>query len=476
MKKIIKPKRASQLPTRVGRRPTEIAKIGQSLEKPKSFKFADRVRLFVLGLPHTKTIDPSKDSTFTACAYTTKVWHLCKMMSALPGYEVIHLGNHGSDPICTEHVDVGSPQLWDKLYGRRKPTEFFDIREDGEFALFMQIFAASIRMEILKRTQADPTKSIICVTWGGAQIQGVAGLPHYVVESGIGYPNCCTRDYRIYESYAWKHFIEGKENAPEGDRWYHWVIPNAFDPEMFGPVVPAGKKQDYFLCLCRLIESKGVKIACDVAQHLGLPIKIVGQGDPAPFLGKGVTYQGPAGLEERRELLRHARGLFSVSRYLEPFGGVAVEAMMSGCPVITTDWGAYAETVQHGHTGFRCHTMEELMFAARHIDQISPEVCRQWAVQNYSFARVSKMYDNYFKTILNLNHPEGWQIPECGRENLDWLKTDYSMFQSGSMGGGGVQLHASLESQSGGAGSPNYIPIKERDAEELSEQAPLKTP
>lgn len=402
--------------------------------KPKIFKFADKIRLFVLGLPHTKTLDPAKSSEFAACAYTTKVWNLCKMMHEFgqkPGntkYEVIHLGNEGSAPICSEHVDAGSSPLWQKLYGSRKPTDFFNIREDGPFAQFMEIFSAKIRLAILERTEQNPDKSIICLTWGGAQFAGVRGLPHYIVESGIGYPNCCTNEYRAYESYAWKHFHEGNEKAFDGDRWYHWVIPNAFNPDMFGPVVPTEKKQNYFLCLCRLLDSKGVKIACDVAAYVGVPIKIVGQGDPTPFLGKGVTYQGPVGLEERRELLRHAKGLFSATRYLEPFGGVAVEAMMSGCPVISTDWGAYTETVQHGHTGFRCHTMEEFVYAARHINEIRPEACRQWAVQNYGLDRVARMYDNYFKTIMNLNVPEGWRIPEEGRTSLDWLKPDYSMF------------------------------------------------
>jgi glycosyltransferase involved in cell wall biosynthesis len=157
----------------------------------------------------------------------------------------------------------------------------------------------------------------------------------------------------------------------------------------------------------------------------------VGQGDPKPYLSSGVEYHGPVGVKERRELLRNARGLFSATVYLEPFGGVAVEAMMSGCPVITTDWGAYAETVAHGYTGFRCHTMAEFVKAARNIGSIDPQICRKWAVANYSLDRVGSMYENYFKSVLELNvvGKEGWTAPELEWTSLDYLKQDCSMLK-----------------------------------------------
>ena len=383
-----------------------------------------------MGLPHTMTLNPSRDDAFTTCAYTSKVWYLCRMLHER-GHEVIHLGTEGSEPICTEHVSVGPKAMWEELYGTRKRTEFYEIREDGPHARYMAVFESKCRAAILERCKKD-WDAIICITWGGPQARAVAGMQQYIVESGIGYPNLFFKQFRVYESYAWMHFHMGRENAAEGDRWYHTVIPNAFDPTLFGPVMPSEKKDNYFLCLCRLIESKGVGIACDVAKHLGVPIKIVGQGDPKPFLrNSGVTYHGPVSVKERRKLLRRARALFSSTRYLEPFGGVAVEAMMSGCPVITTDWGAYCETVQHGYTGFRCHTMAEFVEAAKKIDNISPETCRRWAIANYGLDRVASMYENYFRAVLELNAAgkEGWTAPELDWTNLDYQKQDCSMLR-----------------------------------------------
>jgi hypothetical protein len=110
--------------------------------------------------------------------------------------------------------------------------------------------------------------------------------------------------------------------------------------------------------------------------------------------------------------------------YLEPFGGVNVEAQLCGTPVITSDWGAFPETVLHGVTGYRCRVFEEFCWAVNHIHEIKPADCRAWAEHNYSMDRIGRMYEEYFQRLYRL-FDMGWYEPNGERCELDWLRWYY---------------------------------------------------
>jgi glycosyltransferase involved in cell wall biosynthesis len=75
--------------------------------------------------------------------------------------------------------------------------------------------------------------------------------------------------------------------------------------------------------------------------------------------------------------------------------------------VITTDWGAFTETVIDGVTGFRCRTFGEFKRAAEKAQDLNPHVIREHAIQRYSLSVIGKKYEEYFERLLTL-WDKGW--------------------------------------------------------------------
>jgi glycosyltransferase involved in cell wall biosynthesis len=223
------------------------------------------------------------------------------------------------------------------------------------------------------------------------------------VEFGVGYGGTFSK-YRVFESYAWMHTCYGaatmgKPHDADGS-WWDTVIPGYLDPAMF-PF--RDKKDDYFMFIGRLIDRKGFRIASDVTFDLDTRLVVCGEGTPPV----GCDYRGVVGPEERGRLLAGAKAVFVPTIYVEPFGNVNIEAQACGTPVITTDWGAFTETVIDGVTGFRCRTFGEFKRAAMNAQDLNPHVIREHAVQNYSLPVIGRKYENYFQRLLTL-WDKGW--------------------------------------------------------------------
>jgi glycosyltransferase involved in cell wall biosynthesis len=179
----------------------------------------------------------------------------------------------------------------------------------------------------------------------------------------------------------------------------------------------------------RVIGDKGVSIAIDMTKRMGVKLLVVGQGD-MKFVTNGVhdhvTHIHAVGPKERCEIMRNAKALIAPTYYAEPFGMVVVEAMMCGTPVLTSDWGAFAETNLHGITGYRCRNVEQFVWAGRNIHNIRRQACRDWAVNNYSLERVAPMYQEYFEGLEKVfNGAGGFFCENDTRKDLNWLTRKY---------------------------------------------------
>ncbi len=237
--------------------------------------------------------------------------------------------------------------------------------------------------------------------------------------------------YKVFESYAILHAYLGLEHVARtsNSMWYDVVIPNYFD---LGDFEFSADKDDYFLFLGRVYSGKGIHVTVQIVEEIGGRLVVAGPGEVEQYMARTgrpvtdyVTHDGLADTDTRKRLMSRAKAMLLPSTFLEPFWGVQVEAMLSGTPIVTNDYGAFAEINLHGVTGFRCRTFEQFVWAARNIGRISPQSCRDWAAANYSIERVGDMYEDYFATVMNVFTGKGWYELNDGRQNLDWLRRYY---------------------------------------------------
>jgi glycosyltransferase involved in cell wall biosynthesis len=363
------------------------------------------MRFHVLGVPHTVT---TKD--YSSCAFTQKVLNLCAML-VQEGHEVFHYGHVDSKVSADEQIAVTSDSDLKKSYpGHKWKKSGFPTFAQTD-PVYLAFYANTIQALSERKRPGD---FLLCTFGDWHRPVALAHPDMIAVESGIGYPNGTFARFKIYESYAILHAYMTNQAAIQSSEshWYDAVIPNAFDAKDFKF---NNDPSNYILFLGRLGSHKGLHIATDLAERTQTRLVVAGMGEVAET--KYVKPVGLVGPKERAKLLSRARATICASTFLEPFCGVQIESMLSGTPVISSDFGAFAEYNLHGRTGYRCRTFEQFEFAVRNIDNIDRAECRQWA-QSFTLDVIGPRYTDYFQSVKDIFGGKGWYEERRSRSTL----------------------------------------------------------
>lgn len=345
------------------------------------------MRLHLVALPHTRV-----ESAFCGCAYTAKVLKFCKMMGG--HHEIFLYAPEGLPVEGATLIPCLTNAERTKTFGADDPARLPAWPTDAQTALFNAHVVAALQ------EHAHP-RDLVLLSGGRTHLPIQQALPKFLyIEPGVGYEGIFT-NFCAFESYAWMHYVYGMNKIGDG-RWYDCVIPNYFDLADFPRLNTGG---EYLAFLGRRIERKGLAVAADIAARRNLPLFVAGAGEMV-VPGDHVHYIGPVDVAQRGKFLSKAKALIVATSYIEPFGGVAVEAMLCGTPVITTDWGAFTETVTD-QGGARFRTLAEGVAAVEQVSRLDPIDVRLYAEQRFSLTAVAPLFDQWFGRLQTL-WGKGW--------------------------------------------------------------------
>jgi len=172
--------------------------------------------------------------------------------------------------------------------------------------------------------------------------------------------------------------------------------------------------ENYLAWLGRFVPEKGAHLAIEAAKRAGMPIVLAGTIDRhveesvnyfnqkiQPLIdNRQVRYIGPVNMQQKIDLLSHARGMLNPIQWEEPFGMVMIEAMAVGCPVIAFHRGAAPEIVAHGTSGFLAQNLDEMVQYIVRLGEFERLRVSAHVEQNFTARVMAQKYVKVYKQVI----------------------------------------------------------------------------
>jgi glycosyltransferase involved in cell wall biosynthesis len=164
---------------------------------------------------------------------------------------------------------------------------------------------------------------------------------------------------------------------------------------------------DRLLFMGRIEEQKGPDLAVRAALDAGMPIDIAGpltspdfyRDTLAPLVAEPNRYVGVVRGGEKLDLLSRAECMVLPSRWAEPFGMTAIEAMACGTPVVALCSGALPEIVESGVTGFIVDRPEDLAAAIRCARGLDRATIRERTVTRFDISVTTRRFIDLYRSL-----------------------------------------------------------------------------
>ncbi len=188
------------------------------------------------------------------------------------------------------------------------------------------------------------------------------------------------------------------------------VIPSGVDATRF----PRRQGGEDAAWVGRMVPEKGADLAVSSARRAGRPLRLIGpmgdlewfQARVQPLLGGNITYEGHLRHADVAEAVGGAEVLLMTPRWEEPFGLVAVEAALTGTPVLALRRGGLSEVidpqmgvlVEPRHTDDA--TAQALADNVAQASSLSRSGVRASATDRFSVETMVKRYESLYRHVV----------------------------------------------------------------------------
>lgn len=174
-------------------------------------------------------------------------------------------------------------------------------------------------------------------------------------------------------------------------------------------------KRNFTLSLGRICPEKGFHIAVAAAKRAEVSLLLGGEvfGHAAhgrywreellPQLDRAHRWIGPVDFARKRRLLTASKCLLVPSLVAETGSLVALEALACGTPVIAFPYGAPADIIEHGRTGFLVRDEGEMADAIHAAHTLDAEACRRAARERFSIQGTLSRYLRLYEQLAREN-------------------------------------------------------------------------